>query len=208
MAFNKGGDTMKRIGLTLLIYLFFTTISYAYQPQTGDLIFHNSRSRLSPAIALVTQSPYTHMGIVIVRQDKPYVFEALATVKYTPLEQWQARGSGGHYVIKRLRQLLNQRQQLRLVEAAKLYENKPYDIYFEWSDERIYCSELAWKMYDTTLGIQIGERQTIGDFDLSHPLVSKKLKQFYGDKAIPLHETVISPVAMFNSPLLFTVDQR
>jgi len=39
------------------------------------------------------------MGVVVVRDGKPTVFEAIATVRYTPLERWAARGDGGKYVV-------------------------------------------------------------------------------------------------------------
>jgi hypothetical protein len=39
----------------------------------------------------------------------------------------------------------------KMKEAGKLYEGKPYDLYFEWNDEIIYCSELVWKIYKNAL---------------------------------------------------------
>ena len=69
----------------------------------GDLIFHTSRSAQSLAIQRATHSSYSHVGIVFLRDGKPFVLEAVATVRYTPLAQWTARGSQGTYVVKRLK---------------------------------------------------------------------------------------------------------
>jgi Permuted papain-like amidase enzyme, YaeF/YiiX, C92 family len=68
----------------------------------GDVVFHTSRSSQSIAIQRATGSRYSHMGIVFHRGGRAYVLEAVATVRYTPLSQWLARGVGGHFVIKRL----------------------------------------------------------------------------------------------------------
>ena len=63
---------------------------------------------------------------------------------------------------------------------GKKYNGKNYDIYFEWSDDRIYCSELVWKMYKEATGIEIGEIQKLSDFDLRNSLKikSKTLGQY------------------------------
>ncbi|MCO6545347.1 MAG: hypothetical protein J6583_01495 [Gilliamella sp.] len=90
---------------------------------------------------------------------------------------------------------------------AQTFENKPYDIWFGWDDRYIYCSELVWKIYNRALKLKIGQLQTIKEFNLSSPAVKQKIKERYGNK-IPYQETVISPVSMFNSPLLTTVDKQ
>jgi hypothetical protein len=89
-------------------------------------------------------------------------------------------------------------------KAGKVFDGKRYDRYFEWSDDRMYCSELVWKIYKNALGIEIGELKQLKDFDLSSPEVKKIVKKRYGNE-IPLNETVISPESMFNSRLLTTV---
>jgi len=83
-------------------------------------------------------------------------------------------------------------------------EGKNYDLYFEWSDDRIYCSELIWKIYKEGTGLEIGKLEELADFDLSNPAVKAKLKERYGN-TIPKHEKVISPAAMFDSELLYIV---
>lgn len=177
---------------------------YAWQPQQGDIIFHTSRSSQSLAIQKATGSVYSHMGIILLRDGKPYVYEAAKTVRFTPLAQWIARGTGSRYVVKRLRTPLNASQQQQLYRQALHYQSRPYDLTFSWDDERIYCSELVWKIYKHALNTEVGQLQELREFDLSSPEVQAKMKERYG-KHIPLNETVISPVAMFDSPLLTTV---
>ena len=77
--------------------------SLADQLRDGDIIFHTSRSAQSIAIQKATHSKYSHMGIIFFRDGDPYVYEAVKTVQYTPVSKWVARGDGGHYVVKRLR---------------------------------------------------------------------------------------------------------
>ena len=82
-----------------------------------------------------------------------------------------------------------------------------YDLYFGWSDDRIYCSELIWKVYERGLGRQLGQLQQLRDFDLNSPVVQAKLQERYGNN-LPLTETAISPVSIFYSPELVEVVNR
>lgn len=174
--------------------------SLADQLRDGDIIFHTSRSAQSVAIQKATHSRYSHMGIVFLRDGVPYVYEAIKTVQYTPLKKWVARGDGSHYIVKRLREadhILTPETVGKLRQAAAKLQGKPYDLTFEWSDARIYCSELVWKIYERGLGIRIGRLQKLREFDLSDPIVKAKMNERYG-KAIPMEETVISPGEMFS----------
>jgi len=172
----------------------------------GDIIFHTSRSTQSLAVQRATGSSYSHMGIIFIRDGKPHVFEAISTVSYTPIDRWIARGLKGEFALKRLRKPLNSDQIKALRLAADKFKNKPYDLTFEWSDSHIYCSELVWKLYKRALDIQIGDLQKLQEFHLTDPAVQAKLQERYGTK-IPLEEPVISPIAMFQSPLLITLTE-
>jgi hypothetical protein len=178
-----------------------------YEPRNGDIVFQTSRSSQSLAIQLATKSPYSHMGIVYVRDGEPLVFEAVQPVKLTPLRTWIERGERKHFVAKRLRDAesrLTSETLQRMLAAGEQLTGKDYDLYFEWSDDRVYCSELVWKVFERGAGIRLGEQQTIADFDLSHPAVQAKVKERYGDE-IPLNEVVVSPVAIFDAAELVTV---
>jgi len=173
----------------------------------GDIVFQTSQSAQSVAVQKATGSRYSHMGLVLLREGKPFVFEAAGVVQYTPLDRWVARGVGGHFVAKRLRdsaEVLTPSGIERLHRASKKYQGRRYDLTFEWSDDRMYCSELVWKLYQRELGIRIGELQKIKEFDLTDPIVRKKMRERYGTD-VPLEEPVISPIAMFESPRLITV---
>lgn len=193
-----------------LLLLVRTTAHATPSLMDGDLVFQTSRSSQSVAVQRATGSTYSHMGMVVLQGGQPLVLEAVATVRTTPLARWVARGEGGHYVVKRLRDAptrLTPAAVQRLRSAANAMAGRPYDLAFGWSDDHIYCSELVWKAYDRALGVQIGSLQKVRDFNLGDPAVRAKLRERYGS-AVPLDEPVISPVAMFNSPLLMTVLSR
>lgn len=197
---------MRSILIIILLFATYTTATADYLD--GDIIFQSSQSNQSKAIELATNSPYSHMGIIFIKNGKPYVFEAASKVVYTPFDKWVNRGKNRKYIIKRLKDhTLSQKEIANLKRVARSFENKPYDIWFGWDDKYIYCSELVWKIYNKALNLKIGQLQRIKDFNLSAPAVKQKLTERYGDK-IPYQETVISPIAIFNSPLLITVDQH
>jgi len=175
--------------------------------KNGDLIFQTSLSGQSKAIQIATNSKYSHCGIVYSNNGRFYVFEAIQPVMTTPLDKWIARGKNGHYVIKRLKnadQVLTVETLQKMKREGEKFKGKNYDLTFEWSDEKIYCSELIWKVYQRATGIEIGKLEKLSDFNLTHEAVKKKMKERYGDK-IPTEEIVISPTAIFNSDLLMTV---
>lgn len=92
----------------------------------------------------------------------------------------------------------------KMFASARKMLGKNYDLYFGWSDDRIYCSELVWKIYQQGLGIELGKLQRLRDFDLTHPIVKSKLQERYGNFS-PMNEKVISPVAIYQSVQLETV---
>jgi uncharacterized protein YycO len=196
-----------KIGIVLFVSFLGVMGCNKYKPVNGDIIFQTSLSNQSKAIQLATKSPYSHMGIVYVRNSKGYVFEASKTVTLTPIDVWIKRGKNNKIVVKRLKkhnEILTETTLNKMLEYGKKFEGKPYDLYFEWSDERIYCSELVWKIYEFSTGLRIGELNKMNEFDLTRPEVIEKIKERYGSN-IPEDEKVISPVSMYKSELLETV---
>jgi uncharacterized protein YycO len=175
--------------------------------KNGDLIFQTSLSGQSKAIQLATKSKYSHCGLIYKEGNDYFVFEAVQPVKRTPLDKWIARGQDGKFVIKRLKnasEVLTPVALAKMKQVSQQFSGKNYDLTFEWSDDKIYCSELIWKVYQRATGIEVGKLQKLSDFDLSNEAVKKKMQERYGDE-IPMDETVISPAAIFDSELLVIV---
>jgi hypothetical protein len=203
--------------LTLLLFSFYpesakSTFKKAHQLEqipafkAGDIVFQSSLSGQSHAIQLATKSRYSHCGILLEKNGKLQVFEAVQPVKFTPFEQWIRQGDNQHYVVKRLKDpsVITDEVVNEMSKEAKKLEGKNYDTYFGWSDETIYCSELVWKLYHRTTNLELGELKPLGRYDLSDPVVKRILQERYGKK-IPKEEQIISPGAIFDSELLETV---
>lgn len=115
-------------------------LSIAPSLKSGDIIFHTSNSSQSKAIQLATKSKYSHMGIIYETDGSLFVYEAVQPVKFTRLEDWIARGKEQHYIVKRLKNastLLTKDALKRMKDVGNRFKGKNYDLYFEWSDERI-----------------------------------------------------------------------
>lgn len=176
--------------------------------QNGDIIFQESQSSLSEMIQFATKSRYSHVGIIYEREGQYLVYEAVQPVKITPLDKWIKRGKNQHYVVKRLKdasEKLTPAVLQKMKAVGEKHLGKDYDGFFEWSDQKMYCSELVWKIYQEGAGITIGQPQPIKAFDLEHPTIKNLIQKRYKG-VIPAKEKIISPAAMFDSPLLLTVN--
>ena len=175
--------------------------------KNGDIIFQESQSSQCKAVQAATKSRYSHCGIIYIDNGKYYVYEAVQPVTVTPLKDWISRGKNNHYVVKRLKNadiVLTAENIKKMKKVGEKFYGKDYDLTFEWSDDKIYCSELVWKIYKRALDIEVGKLQKLGEFDLTADIVKQKIKERYGDD-IPEDEVVISPVSIFESDLLETV---
>lgn len=195
---------MGNLRLLIFVFISLTISSYGQKstvPQDGDIVFHESTSRQSPIIKLAQHSKWTHCGIVFHIGDKAYVYEAVDPVRYTPLKDWVARGKDGVYCAKRLKSPLSASSIEKMKTVGAKYKGKHYDSLFQWSDNRMYCSELIWKIYFEGAGIEVCKPNHFSDYSISLPRVKKLIKERYGDKFDP-SEQIVSPQALFKSKLL------
>ena len=92
----------------------------------------------------------------------------------------------------------------KMKDYSQNFMGKEYDAYFDWSDTRIYCSELIWKIYKNGANIELSKLKQLKDFNLTDEKVKKVLKERYGNN-IPLEEKVVAPSDLVDSDLLKTV---
>ena len=216
-------DNLKRLSASTMILILLGSLglllfAWRAQPQKktskpsaelrdGDIVFHYSGSAQCPAIAQATHSPYTHCGIVFIEKGKPMVWEAVGPVLKTPFNDWVKHGANKHYVVKRLKD----RSALSITHLAAMKAEgekemgRPYDIWFDMDEERIYCSELVWKIYQRGAELEVGKLERFGDMDFSGAEARRILKDRFGAQ-FPADQPVITPASIFRSTLLVTVD--
>ena len=179
--------------------------------RTGDLVFQESGSSQTKAIAFASRSLYTHAGLVeIDAQGRPFVVEAARTVQSTPLAKWIERGTAGRITVKRVRDLSDEDARKALA-AAHLYDGRPYDFYFHDDTETIYCSELVRRAFAEGPGIELGEIQRPRDLSIDnaavraliearwqkHPLcIEKGAASFEACYGIILDQQLVTPAAI------------
>ncbi len=175
----------------------------------GDMIFQTSQSGQSLAVQYATHSKYTHCGILFNDFGKWYVYEAVQPVRKILFKDWIAAGDSSYYVVRRLAKadsIVTPEVIRKMRASCNSRMGKSYDLYFGWDDSLIYCSELVWKAYNESTGLEVGHPKPMREYDLTHPLVVQTMTQRYGDK-IPYEELMISPGDVYDSELLITVKE-
>jgi len=207
--------------LSLVLFTAIATFSYAryqevrthnpYDLKNGDIVFQETNSHQGRAVKAATDSRWTHVGLVFFKQGKPMVIEGVQPVSVIPLSQFIARSPKSFYAMR-----LKERDQHITAESiskAEVYCNaqlgKDYDFKFRWSDDRIYCSELVWKAYKKSTGIELCSPRAFKDYKLDHPTVKRIIKRRYGSVAnLPLDELVVAPSDLAQSKLLMEVPKK
>lgn len=175
--------------------------------QDADIIFQTSESSQCEAVRIATNSKFSHCGIIYKINGDLFVFEAVQPIKLTPLSDWINHGKDHKFVVKRLKnadKVLNEATLQKMKDYSQKFMGKEYDASFDWTDTRIYCSELVWKIYKNGANIELSKLKELKDFNLSDKRVQKILKERYGND-IPLEEKVVAPSDLVDSSLLKTI---
>ena len=198
--------------ILMLLLAVWRWFSHAPPWREGDLVFHTSRSGQSTAIAAATLSAYTHMGILAKRGDGWVVIEATGPVKETPLREWIRRGWFGRYAVFRHPGLTAQ-QTRTILTSARALRGRPYDLFFSFRNQAIYCSELAWLAYGKA-GVPVGHVQTVGSLYVGNGLADRLIRTRGGRDAecsglrteacrkLILARELVTPVSLAHDPHL------
>lgn len=194
---------------TILLSFVFGILTFGSQScmsqdfKDGDIIFHTSKSSQSKMIQEVTESNLTHCGIIFFQNGKPFVFEAVQPVRVTPLKDWINRGVGGKYIVSRVKTPLNKSQTSEMYNYAKKQLGKSYDMKFQWSDTKMYCSELVYKVFSAG-GIYVATPKKFSDYNLECKIVKDAINSRYGN-SINVNEKVVTPVDIYKSSSVKTI---
>ncbi len=177
--------TKKIILFALIALISIATISAFVSKDSkdlkeGDIVFQISKSTQSPFVQLATSSPWSHCGIVVFKNDKPYVLEASNVVKLTELQTWIHRGRGGKW---RSRRVLKDCPKIQY----RKYLGHPYDLAFKFDNGKMYCSELVYVIYKDQLGIVLCKPRKISSY---HTFGLEKMMK---KRNINLDQEVVAP---------------
>lgn len=162
-----------------MMWVFLTNASATDLPQlkNGDLVFQTIKSSQTSAIMVASSSPYTHVGIVKIDEDgKPIVVEAIGPVREIGLDEWIKQGIAGRIAIKRMKSLSEEAAR-KVLDAAKGYYGRPYDFYFYFDNQSIYCSELVYYAFKDALSVKVGLVETIKSLNFDNPVVKDIIEQ-------------------------------
>ncbi len=164
--------------------------SHSQPVKEGDLIFQFSKSQQSPYIAMATGSIYTHCGIIVFKDNNPYVLEASNVVKLTPLNEWINKGRWQHYKVIPF-------EYTEPIEYEH-YLGKKYDSSFKLDNDIYYCSELIYDIYLKQFDIHIAIPKQVKEYNI---LGMKNLLEARG---IDVNQKVVAPsdIVRGNNPAL------
>ena len=167
-----------------------------YDFRQGDILLQHIPSHLCSVIADVTQSQYSHCGIVVYRRGEAFVLEAIGPVKCTSLRKWLGQGASRLFTQLRVKEATAE-QIAGVVAEAKKMLGKPYDIQYELDENKIYCSELIYKAFLRGGSVEVGSKQRLGD--MKWRLHEKFIRHLTGGE-LPLDREIVTPQALVDSP--------
>ena len=176
-----------------------------YEPQEGDLVFQSlPHGRLVDTIEGVSESRWSHCGIVIKEGEDWRVLEAIGPVRKVALDTWIGQGRGYGFVAYRPRE--EHRSAIPdVIAAAEAQLGKPYDMAYEFDSEKIYCSELIHMAWLEATGKRLGEVQKLGE--LNWKPYEQHILSLARISKVPLEREMITPVALTRAPELELVHE-
>src|SRR6266540_1683998 len=122
------------IAVTLYRNVFSLTQLFTYQPHDGDVLFQSlPHGELVDAIEGITESEWSHCGVVMRNGNRWVVVEAIGQVRETPLFLWIPRGRGGRFLAYRPSGSENG-DQSSLRKALAGFMGRPYDFRYAPGD--------------------------------------------------------------------------
>lgn len=181
-----------------------------YDLRAGDVLFQNTGGAQGAAVHGATGSTLTHCGVLFFdTKGQGFVLEAVQPVKVTPLKKWRARSKLFYAMRLKDDRKLNGEVIRKAQRWGEVNLGKNYDSLFRWDDKSLYCSELVWKIYHHSTGIELCPKKTFGEFNLKNPAVQKLIVARYGGmKNVPMEEPVVAPSDLAESSLLMEVPRK
>jgi|GEM_PF-100567 len=166
----------------------------------GDIVGHTSSADYLGLLRNITESPYTHVGILVEEEGEIKVLEAVGSgVMINEFSSFKYRGEGGKFTVLRVKPEFKD-SLFKVIEIARSFIGTDYDDKFEPDDGRIYCSELIYKAFKRGSEVKAGEMEKLSDvlgMQTYNPVVAGVIKKKYGGRPDDIY--VISPGSVMRS---------
>jgi len=167
----------------------------AYDFREGDIVLQHLGTKLGSVISDVTNSQYSHCGMVVEKNGEPHVIEAIGPVRIIHVKDWLRQGHRRRFTQLRPRDL-SKTQIANVIAEAKTFMGRPYDILYELDDEKIYCSELVYKAFNQALNIDVGKKERLRDLNWKpHQAFIRQLVR--GN--VPMDRVMVTPESLMHN---------
>jgi len=161
--------------------------------KSGDVVFQSSGASEALLLERLSDSPYSHVGIVDVTPQGPYVIEAAKPkVTRTPWTVWWKTGLGHHVTIMRASNL-SDADAHAVIAAASGFVGHPFDEVLDWDDDHLYSSELVVKAFDHGAHLTLGQTQRLDSLHLAG--LDADLEERFGGKP-PGDRLIVTPASV------------
>jgi hypothetical protein len=148
-----------------------------------------SGSPLKELIEGATESKFSHCGMVVRRDGRWMVIEAVGPVREIELPSWISHGVGGDFAAFRLDARYDA-QIPAVIHEARKFLGRPYDFRYRFDDEYIYCSELIFKAFRNATGEMLGRLRRVRE--LKWEKYRELIEELEGGP-VPLDRELITP---------------
>lgn len=172
--------------------------------RSGDILLQPLNCWSCSLIEAQEKTIYSHIGVYLELESGSFVLEALGRVKLTPMNEFLQRAEEGQSV--RVMRFINKRfDSEALLKSSGKFLGLSYDKAFLWDNfdefgEKIYCSELVYKVFEPFYGSALPLKRM--SFD-----VNPKLWERYFDGDVPEGLWGNSPEDFHRSELLEIVGE-
>ena len=199
----------------IAVWFYATSHIPALPPlKDGDLVFQTTVTPQSGAIIAATSSLYTHVGMITIENGRTLVIEAADVVGKRELNSWLDSGLLNRVAVYRDPELTQQQAQ-RVIAAAEKLLGRPYDIFFSFNNEEMYCSEVPYLAFQEA-GVPLGQVQKLSELNVDNSQVKElirqrwqmqpecKARQYDFDQCYQyiMGQELITPVVMSDDPKL------
>jgi len=187
----------------LIALIIFSSQIYSSELQTGDLLLQPLHCWSCSLIEAQEKSPYSHIGVALKVRQEIFVIEAFGKVRLVPLEEFLKKTQKDELIkVRRLKKKVFTDDEF--IRIAKSFLELDYDREFRWNNyneqglEKIYCSELVYKIYENFIsGLPIKPMK----FD-----INQEYWERYFQGNVPYNELGVSPEDFNQSDLFEDVE--